>query len=386
MTQPFCGHYKICSGCNVNPYDSFPPVWQDVLNYFQSKKFTNVQFIDGPRIKWRHRAKLAVRGNSENPLIGLFKEGSHNVEPIPFCQTHHPSINQAVESIQNMIKKFHLEPYDERSGQGELRYIQLVVERSSSRVQGTFVLNLKNKASERFNKWKLLLRRFGEAQKDPLWHSLWINLNDLRTNTIFGVEWACCFGDDWLWEKFGTLSICYHPSNFAQANLPLFEVLMNHVSGFIRPRSKIAEYYAGVGVIGLFLAAESEWVRCVEMNSFAEKSFNLSRSKLGLEVGSRVTFHTGVAQNLLSLLDEADTIIVDPPRKGLDISFVEKLKKIKERKQLIYISCGWNAFKRDCDALLESGWKLEQVEGFLFFPGTDQIEILAVLKSPISLH
>lgn len=35
---------------------------------------------------WRCRAKLAVRGSSTNPLIGLYEEGTHNVIDIPECK------------------------------------------------------------------------------------------------------------------------------------------------------------------------------------------------------------------------------------------------------------------------------------------------------------
>lgn len=35
---------------------------------------------------WRCRAKLAVRGTSDNALIGLYQEGTHSVVDIPECK------------------------------------------------------------------------------------------------------------------------------------------------------------------------------------------------------------------------------------------------------------------------------------------------------------
>lgn len=35
---------------------------------------------------WRCRAKLAIRGSSSKPLIGLYEEGTHNVVDIPDCK------------------------------------------------------------------------------------------------------------------------------------------------------------------------------------------------------------------------------------------------------------------------------------------------------------
>ena len=46
--------------------------------------------------------------------------------------------------------------------------------------------------------------------------------------------------------------------------------------------------------------------------------------------------------------------------------------------RLIYLSCGFAAFQRDCDALVKSGeWRLTHAEGFNFFR-SDHVETLAV--------
>ncbi|MEW5316051.1 MAG: hypothetical protein WDW38_007441 [Sanguina aurantia] len=48
--------------------------------------------------------------------------------------------------------------------------------------------------------------------------------------------------------------------------------------------------------------------------------------------------------------------------------------------RLIYLSCGFTAFQHDCDALLTAGWTLASSTAFLFFPGTDSLETLAVFE------
>jgi tRNA/tmRNA/rRNA uracil-C5-methylase (TrmA/RlmC/RlmD family) len=50
-------------------------------------------------------------------------------------------------------------------------------------------------------------------------------------------------------------------------------------------------------------------------------------------------------------------------------------------RTLIYVSCGFASFERDCDALVRSGqWALRHAEGFNFFPGSDALETLAVFE------
>lgn len=127
----------------------------------------------------------------------------------------------------------------------------------------------------------------------------------------------------------------------------------------------------------------------------------------------------------INWLKGSDVVVVDPPRKGLDASLIDALRtassrgdakdmppskgtsdKVEKRPwilraqqagvessrelgeadstwpdTLIYISCGWEAFKRDCTDLVEGGsWHLFAGQAYNFFPGTDSIELLAIFK------
>jgi tRNA/tmRNA/rRNA uracil-C5-methylase (TrmA/RlmC/RlmD family) len=97
-------------------------------------------------------------------------------------------------------------------------------------------------------------------------------------------------------------------------------------------------------------------------------------------------------------LQGADVAILDPPRKGIEPELLDYFCNANGRtsgsddesedsasqepitvNRLLYLSCGFSAFERDCQRLLGSGlWKLVSAEGFLFFPGADHIETLAV--------
>lgn len=379
-SSPFCQHFNSCSGCLIDlKQDSPPPIWNEVVSYFQ-QKYDSTPFLHlGSPTGWRHRAKLAVRGTAENPLIGLFKAHSHQVIPIPLCQVHHPAINQAVEFLRCWMINHHLQPYNEKTGRGDLRYLQFVVERKSGKVQVSFVLNFKDLSSLECQRWMILLKEL-EKTHSHLWHSIWLNLNVCSTNTIVGEEWHKCWGEEFIWETFGHLSVCYQPSNFAQANLDLFERMLNRLLELVPNGSKVAEFYAGIGVIGLFLAHKCGWVKCTEINPHSEFCFSLSKAKLSLQEAEKIHFYTGSADELIGVLEGADLAIVDPPRKGLDPFLLQALNQSPTVKKLIYVSCGWTAFKKDCDELLLNKWRLERAEGYLFFPGSNHIEILASFK------
>ena len=86
-----------------------------------------------------------------------------------------------------------------------------------------------------------------------------------------------------------------------------------------------------------------------------------------------------VLGNSIRAFQQTNIILVDPPRKGLEEPVLNLLCSSSiNAKLLVYVSCGFEAFKRDCGALLDSGkLSLNQAEGHLLFPGSDAIETLA---------
>jgi tRNA/tmRNA/rRNA uracil-C5-methylase (TrmA/RlmC/RlmD family) len=186
-------------------------------------------------------------------------------------------------------------------------------------------------------------------------------------------------GERYLWEQFEGTNICFQPSNFAQANLDLFEKILEKIKAWVRPQSKIAEFFAGVGTIGLYVASKCSWLRCEEINPHAHECFDLSKNRLPKEVSEKITFYFGSADDNLNLLQNADTVIVDPPRKGLSPLFIQKLTR-SSVNQLIYVSCGWESFKKNSELLILNGWNLKKLEGYALFPGSEHIELLALFE------
>lgn len=368
-----CPHFQYCSGCqlqnNVERSNSF----EEAKLFFSNQGITVSHLHTGSPEGWRCRAKVAVRGSSKKPLIGLFKEGTHQVEDIPFCKIHHPLINRAIEVVRKWILEEDITPYDEMTGSGVVRYLQLTVSRKTQTVELVLVVNHTNVDCLDLKKFE----RLWEAAPE-LWHSLWLNFNTLRKNAIFGKEWLLVRGERWLKEVFLENSIYYHPESFMQANPEMFEKLLYSLRAHLPKNGTLIDFYAGVGAIGLSLLNYCSKVICVEVVPVAESCFKASQIGLTDVDKKRISFHTGTASDCMALLQEPwDVVVVDPPRKGLDREFLEALCTAKQGKRLIYVSCGWESFKRDC-ALLASSWKLSKAELFLFFPGTEHLEVLAI--------
>lgn len=371
-----CPHFELCSGCVLNTAVTSPAILQEAKKFFHEKGVATFLFHTGSTTGWRCRAKLAVRGCSQHPQIGLYKEGTHDVVDIPLCRVHHPQINRAVDVLKEWIASEAIPLYNETTGVGVLRYLQLVVERKTGRVQLSLVINEKSLNPP----LQASLSKLWDRGAPALWHSLWVNFNETRHNVIFGSGWSLINGDSLLWEQFGGVSVCFQPSSFAQANLDLFELMLERLSAMIPSGSAVLEFYAGVGVIGLYLAKKCGRVICCEINPFAEKGFEMSRQRLDHDVSQKIEFHVGKSSDFVDKISEVDTIVVDPPRKGLEKQLLKALAECSTPKKLYYISCGWSSFQTDCNTLIENGWKLQNGEGYLFFPGSEQIEILALFE------
>jgi 23S rRNA (uracil1939-C5)-methyltransferase len=367
----YCPHFESCSGCSLKTKLEMPERLKEVQQCYP------VALQAGAAEGWRCRARLAVRGGADAPQIGLFKEGTHQVVDIPFCKIHHPRINQAVECVRSWIMDVAFPLYNEVQGTGLLRYLQLSVDRASKQLQLALVLNCKDSLSIDSSLFSGLQAALCQAMPSTE-ISLWLNFNMRRDNVIFGGSWQLLCGSPWLCASLLGKPICYHPGSFMQANPSMFEALLSKLALFIPPNSSVIEFFAGVGAIGLSLLDRCRKVMCVELVPLAKACFEASFSLLSADEKQKICFQTGEASPR-DLEGEWDVVIVDPPRKGLTPKFIEALCAAEGVKRLIYISCEWESFKRDCAALQKPQvWELSALEPFLFFPGSQHLELLAV--------
>ena len=327
--------------------------------------------ISGQTAGFRLRARLAIRGRMGSPKLGLFELGTHRVVHIPRCSVQHPLINRVAAVVRRALVDAQVPSYSDKTHFGLARYLQVVVERSSQSAQVVMVVN--SAASEPLTEcFDLIRERLGREL-----HSLWFNGNCERSNTILGAEFQNYCGPASVVERFGGAAVHYPPGAFGQNNLDIAQAIIEHVRTQIPPGSRVAEFYAGVGAIGLSVLAETSEIRMNEVNPHSLHGLELGLVELDSADRSKITVVPGSAGAALMTASGAQVVIADPPRKGLDPELTEYLREYPPER-FVYVSCGLESFLSDAARLTSHGkLRLRELAAFNLLPFTGHVETVA---------
>lgn len=372
MPEALCPHRPPCPGCpRFGVAGPDPQALERLQALCRDAGLGPPRVVEGPRFGFRHRARLAIRGRANNPKLGLFELGTHRVVHIPDCRVQHPRVNEIARTTRAALVEAGVPPYSDTAHAGRARYLQVVIERESGRGQVTLVTN-----DETPEGLQPLFTRLHETLGAKLQGLFW-NGNPLRTNAILGPHWQKIWGEDSAVEQIGGVRLHYPPGAFGQSNLPLADRLSRRVGELVRDGARVFELYAGVGALGLPLATRVASLALNEVNADSLAGLELGVRDLAREVAARVTLLPGAAADSLEPLANADVVIVDPPRKGLDLPVISGLLAAPPER-LVYVSCGVDSFIAQAEQLRGSGrFRLSGLEVYVMFPYTDHVETLA---------
>ncbi|MFT4571867.1 MAG: 23S rRNA (uracil1939-C5)-methyltransferase, partial [Candidatus Binatia bacterium] len=355
---PLCPHRPTCPGCPRFGATDVAPNAYGLLGTLASETGADLaRPLLGKRSAFRVRARLAVRGRSASPKIGIFQEGSHRIADIPRCPIHHPTINTVGTALRAAIRETKVRPYADAPHVGDLRYVQIVIERGSGRALLTLVGN--HETPERLTPLcTSLKKRLGDELL-----GVWWNGNPARGNTILGPHWEHLWGAREIVEKIGGAPVCFPPWAFGQSNLDLADELVAYVHALTERAQVVAEFHAGVGAIGLGILARGARVRANEISTEALDSMTRAAALQGPEAASRLETMAGTAGAAVAILggvegiEMVDVAVLDPPRRGLDAALLQGLID-HPPPQLVYVACGTPALINDIHKLVASGrWK-----------------------------
>src|SRR5262245_13250051 len=327
-----CSHRPPCPGCPGFGGPGIPPVAPARLDELaRAHGLPEVPVVSGDTAGFRQRARLAIRGRLGSPKIGLFELDTHHVVHIPSCAVQHPLINRVAGVVRRALVDARITAYSDSAHLGLARYLQVVVERRSQSAQVVLVGN--SASAEPFAAcFDLIRERLGNDL-----HSLWFNANCGHTNTILGADFQHVCGPATVVEHFGGAEVHYPPGAFGQSNLEIAERIIEHVREEIPQGARVTEFYSGVGAIGLSVLARVSELRMNEVSPHSLRGLELGLAQLDSSDRAKVSVVPGPAGAARLAACDAQLVIADPPRKGLDPELTEYLSE-HAPERFIYVS------------------------------------------------
>jgi 23S rRNA (uracil1939-C5)-methyltransferase len=173
--------------------------------------------------------------------------------------------------------------------------------------------------------------------------------------------------------------------SFFQVNTEQAEKLANKASEACSDAKVIYDLYCGCGTLGLAVKQKGQKLLGIEVVPEAIQSAKINRS-LALneqEAGECEFICKDVLKADFTQLIKSgkilppDCIIVDPPRKGLDIGVVKKVVELGAPK-ICYISCDPATLARDLK-MISREYKIEEVTPVDLFPNASHVETVVLM-------
>ena len=180
-----------------------------------------------------------------------------------------------------------------------------------------------------------------------------------------------------LHERVGDQLLQVSQRSFWQGHKRAPEVLTDVVRDFahLQEGEHVLDLYGGVG---LFTAAYLKDVGATGSIHLVEGSKDATADAKNNFAGqSNIEISTGDVAKVITRINRADVVILDPPREGAGKEVVQEITRLSPRS-IIYVACDPAALARDTAYLREYGYQLEKIRAFDLFPMTHHIESVAL--------
>lgn len=367
-----------CSGCQLQ-HMSYP--LQLEMKYNQVKNvMQKVAHLDhvpvhpvlGMDHPWRYRNKVQMPVGERNGklITGFYQERSHRImESKEPCNVQDEMIDDLVEAVRDIADRQGIKAYDERTHQGTLRHIVVRIGKAMNEAMIILVTRTKKLPHQ-----EVFIKALTE--KFPHVKSIMHNINDQRTNVIFGKTTKRLWGEEYIHDKIDDLTFAISARSFYQINPVQTEVLYGKAIEYaaIGKDDVVIDAYCGIGTISLLLAKKAKKVYGVEI---VPEAISDAKKNAALNGITNAEFVVGAAEKVMPWWTaqglKPDVIVVDPPRKGCDGAFLQAMIDM-EPQRIVYVSCNPSTLARDLRILEDGGYKTEEVQPVDMFAQTKHVE------------
>jgi len=348
---PACRHYAgdRCGGCQLQHLTreaqrrARQHIVQDALQRVGHREVPLPDLVSGEAWGYRDRLTLALRVKGAGWVGGLHAyDDPGRVFPLEECPIAHPLLTEAWGAVRRHLPG-------------------LPVPRAGS----TLRLSLR-RHGERGEQVALVVMGAMQWPEAQAWAA------EVCTDVSgIGAIW-------WEPEAGGAVALVGDPGvevlAFAQVNLDVATALRAHVHdaiGQFAPAT-VVDAYCGRGDLSETLAARGIAVTAIESDSRATAR---AERRLAAFPGARVV--TALVEDALPAALPADVVVLNPPRRGVDVRVTAALASAVGVRAIVYVSCDPATLARDLSRLPR--WRVASLRCYDMFPQTAHVETVCVL-------
>ena len=345
---------------------------------------------------FRNKMQVPFACKDGRIIYGFYASRTHSIIEFETCEVGFEGSNLILESIKNVLEKYNISIYDENTNDGVFREVMLRKSNSNDEVSITYILNDNN-----YNKNLELYIKFDNAvieeynkicthtkNKKLTLVTSTININLNANNVIFGNKNIVIRGNGYISDTINGIMYHVSPESFYQVNINMTKKLYDTIAEYadFKNDETVLDLYCGIGTISLYIA---KYVNNVTGIDIVKKAIENAAENAILNNISNVTFLSEdlstyeFNKKLMLKYKRYDTIIVDPPRKGLDVNTVNFILGIKPKK-IIYVSCDPATLSRDINILCNDNtnkFRVVKIKNVDMFPHTMHIETVCLIEN-----
>lgn len=385
MTTITCKHFPKCGGCGTLdiPYAQQCETKNSyVASLFSPLKIDTAPILQSnPNLYYRHKVQLPFgtvgKGKNRRNVLGCYAQDSHDVIDQYECRLQDKDCSIVAWCVRDWAVKYRVSVYDETSGNGLLRHVVIRKGASSGEILLGLVTNGDRIEGSRNVAGALVDSIQRKLPSTARVVGIIQNVNTRNTNVVLGNKEIVLWGRPYLKEKLGDLKFKVEMSTFFQVNPFQTPNLYNEVLKRVDSGSTVLDLYCGIGSITQWVASKVKRIDGVEENG---ASVDAAKVSIGLNKLENVKVFRDDAEQIHRRLTDKDydTIIIDPPRKGIGKQLCSELINSSVRK-IIYVSCNPLTLAEDLK-VLSSRFKLSTVQPVDMFPHTEHIECVTELR------
>lgn len=390
--EPVCDIFHDCGGCiyQTIPYEEQLQLKADMVQRLLEPVFHSDQpvfdGIKGSPKEFGFRNKMDFSfGNEERGgelRLGLHKKMTrYTVLNADSCKTTHPDMTKILTCVRLYCLEHDFPIFNKSTHEGFLRF--LLVRRSESTGEILVTLAATSQIEHDFTPLRdrlLALDLEGEIV------GIYRAVDDAWADALIADEMICLYGQDYMTEHLLGLSFKVTMFSFFQTNSVGAEVLYDTVRTYVRESESIKgrtekpviyDLYCGTGTIGQIVSTEARKVYGIELIPEAAAAANENAALNGI---TNCSFVAGdVMEQLASLPERPDYLILDPPREGIRPKTLRALMDF-DVQNMVYVSCKASSFATDMAAMKEFGWHAVRYALVDLFPGSAHVETVVLMS------